>query len=380
MAKKFMAIILLFTVIILVTVSCSNPKDTLDHLEDVTNKENSQNENDNENKTDDESNIDENSEDIDDKEDNSIDSEDEEVDIVVSGVASPLSGIIAPEEKVNRRPVAIIIDNHPKARWQAGLVQAEVVYEFPVEFPYTRYMAVFLINDPKEIGPIRSSRPYFVNALLEYDAVCVRVGGSDEANAYIERLNLADLDATDHGGFWRVYETGKKPPNNTYSSMEVIRKNQKARRFRSQGNYEGFKFYEKDTNIEGKDASTVTIHYNNSNKTKYVFDEQEKVYLRYKDEKLHIDEIDDSSILVENIIIQKAKTKIIDDEGRLSIDTIGSGEGYYITNGNAVNIKWEKQSGKSKTKYYDESGQEIKLNIGQTWIQVVKLNSNIEIR
>ncbi len=380
MTKKFMAIILLFTVIILVTVSCSNPKDTLDHLEDVTNKENSQNENSNENEIDDESNIDENSEDIDNQGDDPIDSEDEEIDIVVSGIASPLSGIIAPDEKVNRRPVAIIIDNHPKARWQAGLVQAEVVYEFPVEFPYTRYMAVFLINDPQEIGPIRSSRPYFVNALLEYDPVCVRVGGSDEANAYIERLNLADLNAIDHGGFWTVYENGKKPPNNTYSSMEVIRKNQKARGFRLQGNYEGFEFYEKDTDIEGKNASTVTIHYNNSNKTKYVFNEQEKVYLRYKDGKLHIDEIDESPMLVENIIIQKARNKIIDDEGRLSIDTIGEGEGYYITNGNAIDIKWEKQSGKSKTKYYDESGQEIKFNIGQTWIQVVKLNSNIEIR
>ena len=55
-------------------------------------------------------------------------------------------------------------------------------------------MAIFLINDPESIGPIRSSRPYFVSALLEYDPVYVRVGGSPEAKRDIKELKIADID------------------------------------------------------------------------------------------------------------------------------------------------------------------------------------------
>lgn len=303
----------------------------------------------------------------------------DETELIKEGIPSPLSGIYAPEEKVNRRPVAIMIDNHPRARWQAGLGQAEVVYEFRVEYPYTRYMAIFLINDPKHVGPIRSSRPYFVTALLEYDPVYVRVGGSQAAYDYIERLNLADIDGIRSSGFWRYYKTGKEAPNNMYSSMDVIRKLQKSRGFRSEGDYEGFNFHDKDTDIDGFAAENVLIKYNKSNSTKYEYDKEKKVYKRYKDNKLHIDELDGSEIEVKNIIIQRADTKVLDNDGRLDINIIGTGKGYYITNGKAINITWKKETEKSKTKYYNENGEEILFNSGQTWIQVTPQNTSINI-
>ncbi|MTI49415.1 DUF3048 domain-containing protein [Sporosalibacterium faouarense] len=296
---------------------------------------------------------------------------------VKEGIPSPLSGIYASEEKVNRRPVAIMFDNHPNARWQAGLRQAEIVYEFRVEYPYTRYMGIFLINDPEQVGPIRSSRPYFVTALLEYDPVYVRVGGSTAAYNYIERLNLADIDGITSGGFWRYYKTGKEIPNNMYSSMEVIRNMQKSRGFRLEGNYEGFKFYEKDTDIDGSKVEEVSINYNKDNSTRYEYDKEKKVYKRYKDGELHIDELDGLPIEAKNIIIQRASTAAIDDVGRLEIDIVGEGKGYYITNGKVIDITWKKDSERSKTRYYNNSGQEIKFNSGQTWIQVTLLNTKI---
>ena len=69
-----------------------------------------------------------------------------------------------------------------------------------------------------------------------------------------------------------------------------------------------------------------------------------------------------------------------DDNYYWDLDTIGSGEGYYITNGYAVPIKWSKSNRKSKTKYMykegtildgqDVSGQEISVSDGRTWIEV----------
>lgn len=296
-----------------------------------------------------------------------------------SGVPSPLSGIYSSKEKVLRRPVAVMFDNHPRARWQAGLSQAEIVYEFMVEAPYTRYMGIYLINDPKEIGPIRSSRPYFVTTLLEYDPIYVRVGGSVEAKKDIIALKVADIDGLTSSGKVFYRKSHKKRPHNLYSSMDIIRSTQAERGFKLNGDFSEFKFYDEDTDIDGFDAKDITIKYNGENKTQYVYDIDKKIYIRYKDGKQHIDEYDKIPIIAKNIIIEEAKTKVVDKEGRLSIDLIGDGKGIYITNGKGKKITWSKGSRGEKTKFFDEKGVEINLNPGVTWIQVTSINPNITI-
>lgn len=295
------------------------------------------------------------------------------------GVPSPLSGIYVAEEKVNRRPVAIMFDNHNGARWQAGLKDAEIVYEFLVEAPYTRYMGIYLVNEPELVGPIRSSRPYFVTTLLEYDAVYVRVGGSVQAMNDIKDLKVADIDGLSSSNkvFWR--KTHKKTPHNLYSSMEAIRTTQAERKYRLEGEYTAFKFHEDELDMEGLEAKYIKINYRKSNTTEYNYDVENKYYTRNKDGELHVDEIDQSPIIAKNIIIQEAKTKVIDNEGRLEIELIGSGKGKYITNGKYIDITWKKDSRSEKTLYYNSNGEEIVLNPGVTWIQVVEPTTNINI-
>ncbi|MCF6466533.1 DUF3048 domain-containing protein [Clostridium sp. Cult2] len=301
--------------------------------------------------------------------------------VVKEGVPSPLSGLYASEDKVNRRPIVVMYDNHPNARWQAGLSQAEIVYEFMVEAPYTRYMALFLINDPESIGPIRSSRPYFITTLLEYDPVYVRVGGSVQAKRDIINLRIADIDGLSCSNkvLWKNKEVNKKAPHNTYTSMEVIRRTQREKGYKETGNYKGFKFNEVDADIEGFSAGKILLNYYKNNTSLYIYNPDERVYYRQKDGAVHIDEFDNSPIIVKNIIIQEAKTKIIDNEGRLSIDLVGEGKGKYITNGKGINISWLKKSREDKTYFYDELGKEIILNPGVTWIQVVNTNPDINI-
>ena len=65
--------------------------------------------------------------------------------------------------------------------------------------------------------------------------------------------------------------------------------------------------------------------------------------------------------------------------GRLELDNIGSGDGYYITDGYAIPIKWEKSSRSSQTVYTDLSGNEIKVNDGNTFIQITPIGEDIEI-
>ena len=61
------------------------------------------------------------------------------------------------------RPIAVMIDNHSGAWPQANLNKAYLVYEIVVEGGETRLMAVFKGQNLAKIGPVRSSRHYFLD-------------------------------------------------------------------------------------------------------------------------------------------------------------------------------------------------------------------------
>ena len=289
---------------------------------------------------------------------------------------SPLSGLATTEEALNRRPVAVMFDNHPRARWQSGVNQAEIMYEFPVENPYTRYIGIFLMNSPDSIGPVRSTRPYLVHTIAGYDPLYVRCGGSEAGKAEVKRYDIADIDGLYSNAFTR--SSKKRAPNNLYISMSNIIKEQKRLNYGEYANYEGYKFNLEDVDVSDLDANIVNIAYNNQNTTRYEYDTAKKLYTRYKDNKLHIDELDNTTVVTKNIIIQEVKSKILDDVGRKEIDVIGSGKGKYISNGKVKDISWEKRSVKERIVYFDEKG-ELSLNTGNTWIQMVPQESNVEI-
>ena len=74
----------------------------------------------------------------------------------------------------------------------------------------------------------------------------------------------------------------------------------------------------------------------------------------------------------------KVNNSTLDSYGRQDLDTVGNGEGYYITNGYAIPITWSKDSRSGKTHYY-YGGNELVVNDGNTMIQVVPVNSSITI-
>ena len=135
-----------------------------------------------------------------------------------------LDGRVVAKEDAELLPIGIMIENLPTVRPQSGLSQAQVVYEALVEGFSTRFLVVY---DPKElpdlIGPIRSSRPYYLEWISEYDGLYVHAGGSPESLAAIDGLGIKDLNALFKGQyFWRDHS--QSAPHNLYSSRELIDK------------------------------------------------------------------------------------------------------------------------------------------------------------
>ncbi|NDH45058.1 MAG: DUF3048 domain-containing protein, partial [Actinobacteria bacterium] len=83
-------------------------------------------------------------------------------------ILAPLTGLPVGAE-VMRPALVVKIDNHPKARPQWGLNQADIVFEENVEM-LTRFAAVFHTNDSDPVGPIRSGRKQDVDLLESFNA------------------------------------------------------------------------------------------------------------------------------------------------------------------------------------------------------------------
>ncbi len=296
-------------------------------------------------------------------------------------IRSLLSGVETTKELAELPVVGIMLDNHPNARWQAGLREAEVVYEIRVEGDFTRYLALYQVTDPKVIGPIRSARTPFVNRILEYNAIYVHYGGSGQGNADINNFDVEHIDGMAVGEpvYYRNYYVGKDAPHNAYSSMEEIRAYAKRQNFGEKTEFKGYSFYDKPTAPGGEKANEFTLYLRPGNKTAYTYLPEERVYHRYKDGSLHIDENDEEPLEVVNVIVQFSDGFIVDNVGHLDLEDVGEGRGLLFTQGEVVEITWKKQDRQAPTEFFNKEGKALQLNIGQTFIQVVDEDINIEI-
>ena len=282
------------------------------------------------------------------------------------------------------RPIAVMIDNHKSAMQQAGLNDAYLVYEIIVEGGETRMMALFKGASLDKIGPIRSSRHYFLDYALENDAIYVHFGWSPQAQSDISKLGVNNINGMyyDGGKFWRVKD--KYAPHNAVTSTENILDIAKKLDYRTTSTKESVLNYvaeevDLDTDLQAK---TITIPYSYYNTVKYEYDEELKEYVRYSRGTKQVDWDTKETVTTKNIIVVKCDNWTLNDgsgAGRQTIDNVKVLNGYYITNGKAVEITAEKSTRSSQTVYKDLEGNEIEVNDGNTFIQICPLNADVKI-
>jgi hypothetical protein len=283
------------------------------------------------------------------------------------------------KDKENIRPIAVMIDNDSdKARPQIGLEDAYMVYEIVVEGRATRFMALFKDYDLEKVGPVRSSRHYFLDYAMEHDAVYGHAGWSPKAAKDINSLKINNINgvAGDGACFWRD-NTYDRTWHNLYTStvkLSEYAKDKKNYRLETDNKIPDYHKLEKELE-NGVATTTVSIPYANFYKVKYVYDETTKRYVRYVNNKEHKSQTGEAFSTKNIIVYQLKNTPLPDkeDKDRQDLENIGSGTGYYLTNGKMVNIKWEKTARDAKTTYTLEDGTPLKLNPGNTYIQIVPL-------
>ena len=283
---------------------------------------------------------------------------------------NPLTGTDMDMEYENLRPFAVMIENEYNARPQSGLNKAGVVYEILAEGGITRFLAIFLGKTLNEIGPVRSARPYYLDYAMEYDSIYVHYGASPQGYIDLKQLKIDAIDGIyDDVTFWR--DKSRKAPHNAYTSTENLFKASENRRFRKDTDRNYWEFNQEESLAGDFRLEDFELNYFNNYTVRYIYNNDHKAYERYINGKVHTDRIAGESIFVKNIIVSFANTKVIDDQGRLSIKTTDSGEGYYISNGYCTKIRWQKDERSKQTKYTLQDGSTLSINPGNTWIQIL---------
>ena len=284
----------------------------------------------------------------------------------------------------NDRPFAVMIDNHSDAWPQAGLDQAYMVYEIIVEGGETRLMALFKGADLDKIGPVRSARHYFIDYAMENDAIYVHFGQSPQAQSDIKKYSIDDINgiAEDGTTFWRVKD--KAAPHNAVTSTEKLLESAKSKNYRTTSTEKSVLNYVVDeVNLEeGIAADTITIPHSDLQTVTYEYDEENKVYVRYARGEEQTDWDTDEPVTTKNIIITFCNNYTLSDsenKGRQGLKNIGTFDGYYITNGRAIQIQCIKNARDEKTIYQDMNGNEIQVNDGNTFVNICPTNADVEI-
>lgn len=281
-------------------------------------------------------------------------------------------------DKNTYQAFGIIIENTSAARPQSALGMADIVYENAVEtYTITRFLAIFAGEHPSKVGPVRSSRIPFVRIIQEWNLPYAYYGsastGQGDAKSLVESLDIP-IRFDGHRGINDEFysrDKSRKAPHNTYfNAKEALVKIPELE-------YKKHFDFDENSNIDQEDVSTVSFKYSSGNQVKYEYDPGKKKYLRFINNEPMIDEYMDDRIRVTNIIALHAPHTTAERAQYVLVDFLGEGKAEYFVNGKYEEGTWKKDSYEEQTEFYDSAGNPIVLLPGNTWIQVV--HKNVEI-
>ena len=289
----------------------------------------------------------------------------------------PLTGISTKEENA-RRAVAVMINNHPQARPQSGLSEADIVYELLAEGDITRLLAVFQSETPEQIGPVRSARDYYIELAKGLDCLYVCHGNSPEAKTMLDKGYIDNLNGLYYDGSLFQRTSDRKAPHNSYTSFDNIEKGAEEKDYDLKGAPEPFAFLteEEEKGLQGEIASKIDVIYGeSSSNVQYEYEKTEEKYTRYSDGEQTVEYQSAKPVLLDNIFIIEAAHQVVDNKGRRKIDLKSGGKGYLLQKGKINEVDWVNEDERIIPM---KNGKEVGLVTGKTWVNVIPTSPGLD--
>ena len=291
-------------------------------------------------------------------------------------VICPLTGLpVQPGQSINRPALAVKIDNYSAARPQTGLNQADIVFEEPVEGFITRFVAVFNCNNPSIIGPIRSARYEDIGILDQLsDPVFVHAGGITPV------VNLIKADAPSYNinilgnPSIIIHPAGKVAPDSTYMAPSS------AWNMDSSDVTPPSPIFTYSNSIPAalnpQPATGIHIDFSYSSNETWEWSSTDNSWHLYYSG-VPLTDPAGKPITAQNVVVQNVTVTfgpwVEDALGGLEVvpNFLSGGPATILRNGQAITGMWARSSLGQPTKFIGTNGQEIPLQPGRTFVEIV---------
>ncbi len=300
---------------------------------------------------------------------------------------NPLTGETVEDPAVlQRRPIAIKVSNYPPlVRPQAGLNNADLVFEHYAEGGSTRFTAVFYSRDAHTVGSVRSARIIDFEIPIMYDAAfgfSGAAGPNEERFSKVEWFDQIISPAFGHSGFYRAQPDDPDTDfwhtmfTDTYRLRDILIERGIDRAPELQNGM----IFSPEPPGGGTDAKQVEIGYRGSYVT-WWYDSSLERYFRWNDGEKHIDANREEQINFKNIVVVSAEhvdtwipeTEVGQGAPSIEIQVWGEGPATIFRDGQRFDGRWQRHDPHDMLTFTDTEGNPLPLAPGNTWIELVPL-------
>jgi hypothetical protein len=307
----------------------------------------------------------------------------------------PLNGELVDPAVLQHRVAAVMIDNYPfDARPQSGLHDAEVVYEVEAEGGITRYMALYLAASPEKIGPVRSTRTYFVDLAQPYEPLFAHAGENDNVWEPLKELRaggFADMEEIvgTPEAFWR--DDTRDMPHNLYTSIARLRKSAPDHGWPDTPfTATALRFDDPPQPVATTTPVVETVATATPNTVdsfrlgfwlnySVEFQREGDAFERTIKGVVQHDRDDPRPYRVADVIVVWVPARVLDSLGDLAMDVYGDFPAAVVRTDGVTQARWEAPGPKDLPYLSDASGQSIALIPGQIYIEYLPQGGRLDV-
>jgi hypothetical protein len=298
-----------------------------------------------------------------------------EAPIVDDATTAALTGEEIEAGSLSRPALSGKIDNHPSARPQVGLDEADIVFEELVEGGMTRYLAVWHSQLPAEIGPVRSVRPMDPDIVSPFGGVFAYSGGQLR---FVQMMQAAPVYNAIHGQAdtkSTFYRTNAKvaPHNVLVKAPELVAQHLDLPAPAPQFQYAP-SLEQASAVVEGTAVAAMTTRFSGFSSPSWEWDGTQNKFLRFQTNGIADSASSGKQIAATNVIVLFVGIDVIEDIPTTRL--LMGGTGYVATGGSIVEVTWTKAAPEAPIILSTVGGAKVLLSKGNTWIELVPNDSS----